>query len=127
MWRFTTRIWTVLSWRKQSCTNGPARNRVVVQRFDGQQSAADNAAAVVSCALENFEQVRFNGADPRQTVHRHAEFYSWLFGLRRGLQPLGMSSRARPKSGVPYAHDKDRFTVGDGWNGDEIEPMPVLV
>ena len=82
---------------------------------------------MVGSVLEGFERIGFNDTDSRQAARCHAEFQSWLFGLRRGLQPLGMSSRARPSLDLLHIDNKDRFTAEKGWMGEEIEPMPVLV
>jgi hypothetical protein len=105
----------------------PGSGRVFLRPFDSRRTAADNAAAVVDDGLDGLEQARFSDTDSQRTARWDAELQSWLFRLRRGLQPLGMSLRARPNSNVRYANEEDRFTAGKGWMGDEIEPMPVLV
>jgi hypothetical protein len=104
----------------------PEAGRVVVHRFEDHQSAADNAAAIVGNALERFEQGGFYGADSRRPTRWHAELQSWLFGLRRGLQALGISSRPQRDEDVACANDVQDCMVEAGQQGGEIEPMPVL-
>jgi hypothetical protein len=97
----------------------PGSGRVSIRAFEERQSAADNAAAVVECALERF--------DDGWPSHRRAEFQGWLCGLRRGLQPLGISSRPLPEKGALCVEQIKDFIVETAQQGGEIEPMPMLL
>ena len=104
----------------------PGSGRVSLFSFESHQTAADGVSTMVGSMLEGFERTGFNGADSRRTARWHAQFQSWLFGLRRGLQPLGMSSKAQRNSAVSNVGHEVDLTHGSGLQGAEIEPMPVL-
>jgi hypothetical protein len=86
-----------------------------------------DAAAVVGRSLGKSRQAGVDGADCSWPARRHAEYQAWLFGLKRGLQPLGISSRPQREKDVQCADDVGGFIIEAGWRGDEIEPMPVLL
>lgn len=96
----------------------PGSQRVSVRPFEEHRSAADNAAAVVGKALERFGD--------EWPAHSRADFHGWLHGLRRGLQPLALSSRPR-REGMPCRGSIKDVTARVEWQDREIEPMPVLV
>ncbi len=78
-------------------------------------------------ALEGAGPVGFGGDGFRWAPPRRADFHSWLFSLRRGLQPLGMSLRPGRETDAPYGADMWNPTAWGGWQGREIEPMPVVI
>ncbi len=100
--------------------------RVTVQPFEANQSAADNVAEIVRFLLEQSRQVGFDDTDGQWPAPWRAEFYSWLFGLQRGLQPLGISLRPQQDEDMLHAGNADAFIAVGGWPDSEIEPMPVL-
>jgi hypothetical protein len=106
----------------------PGSGRVAVQRFEDQQSAADNAAAVVADALENVGQVSSDVDAPWLATCQEATFHAWLFGLRRGLQPLAIS--LRPQVIVPSAgralNGTEQDFGQDAWISKWAEPMPIV-
>ncbi len=83
----------------------PGSKRVDVQPFDDHQPAVESAAGVVRRALEGSGPLGFGGGGARWPPPRRANFHSWLFSLKRGLQPLGMSLRPGREIDGPYAAD----------------------
>lgn len=104
----------------------PGSERVIVRQFEEHQSAADNAADIVRRSLDTFRQTGVGGADRGWPARQHAEYHAWLFGLKRGLQPLGISSMPQREKDVLCSDDVGDITIEAGWRGGEIEPMPVL-
>ena len=99
---------------------------VIVRQFEEHKSAADNAADVVGGSLGKFRQTGVDGADCSWPARWHAEYQAWLFGLKRGLQPLGISSRSQREKDVQCTKRLDGFMPEAGRQDSEIEPMPVL-
>lgn len=109
----------------------PGAERVEVRPFGGHRPAGENAADVVWCALEGFGQTGVHRVDAGWPRELRADFHAWLFGLGRGLQPLGMSLRPRLEQRPSRLDDAvDRGAadpwVWSGWRDGEIEPMPVV-
>jgi hypothetical protein len=104
----------------------PGSGRVDVHSFNEHQSAADNAADIVGHSLGTFRRAGVDGAGCSWPARWHAEYHAWLFGLKRGLQPLGISSRPQREKDVLCADGVGNFMIEAGWQGDEIEPMPML-
>ncbi len=78
--------------------------------------------------MKSFGRVGLHGGDLMWPARRRADFHSWLFGLKRGLQPLGLSLRPHREEYAPHADDLEVYasTAGPGWREGEIEPMPVV-
>jgi hypothetical protein len=77
--------------------------RMTVQPFEAHQSAAGNAAEIVRFSLEQSGQLGFDDTGGQWPAPWRAEFHSWLFGMQRGLQPLGISSRPQRNRDVLHA------------------------
>ncbi len=105
----------------------PGAKRVDVRPFGEHQRAAENAADVVGYALEQSERVGIHGADFRWPPRWRADYHSWLFSLKRGLQPLGISLRPRREDHEPCPDDGGNLAAEAEWPRREIELMPVVI
>jgi hypothetical protein len=103
--------------------------RVIVERFANHQSAADNAAAIIDGALEQVCQAGSDDGTFCSTACRQAAFHAWLFGLRRGLQPLGISLRPQvnePSIARALGGIVEPARGKDAWTPEWDEPMPFV-
>jgi hypothetical protein len=108
----------------------PGARRVDVQPFDEQKSASDEAADIVGNSLQHLDRMSFDQTGWRWLPHLRAEYQTWLFSQRRGLQPLSISSQPQPTN-FPCPIVRKMKNVADvfasnEWRDDGLEPMPIV-
>jgi hypothetical protein len=113
---------TMRQWPGAGCVN--------IVPFSPLRSAVDNAADIVGNSLERFEPSVSDETDAIWPLHRRAEWHTWLFSQRRGLQPLVISSQPRSMISLPCSVDVDaaeeESVVWGGWRSGDMEPMPIV-
>jgi hypothetical protein len=105
------------------------KGNVNVQLFNEHKSASDSAADIIGNSLQHLGQIGFDQTGWRWPPRWHADYHSWLFRQRRGLQPLGISSQPRSMISLPCSVDvgaaEEESVVWGGWRSGDMEPMPI--